>query len=266
MGVIEQMLDLIYVHIDMTSNAVLSKGITHTDFTRSIVHHPKNLLLLNPSVEEGEYDMHSGLKIIRGQENVEYYFSTAHRRKMNEEIKWIDFSDVTMLKELTPLEISELLYFGHMKTSLHSPFFYKLQNDFVFFEFVDHMTRVYYRYIDEFYRILADKITRVILEKVNDRKTFFKRGISVEKLDVELLKEMKTILQEGVVFCFDQMDIKGKEYHIPIHVVEDSLWKTKNFAYRNEPVIAILIYNTAKRRWRLMQEDEFGFTDLPRQA
>ena len=51
---------------------------------------------------------------------------------MTEEIKWIDFSDVTMLKELTPLEISELLYFGHMKNSLHSPFFYKLQNDFVF--------------------------------------------------------------------------------------------------------------------------------------
>lgn len=136
----------------------------------------------------------------------------------------------------------------------------------MFFEFVDHMTRIYYRYIDEFYRILADKITRVILEKVNDRKTFFKRGIPVEKLDVDILKEMKTILQEGVVFCFDQMDIKGKEYHIPIHVVEDSLWKTKNFAYRNEPVIAILIYNTAKRSWRLIHEDDFEFSGFPKQA
>ena len=30
------------------------------------------------------------------------------------------------------------------------------------FEFADQMTRVYYRYIDEFYRIFADKITRVL--------------------------------------------------------------------------------------------------------
>ena len=61
------LLDLIYVHIDVTSNAVLSKGITHSDFVRSIVHHPQNLLLLDPSAEAGEYDMHSGLKIIRGE-------------------------------------------------------------------------------------------------------------------------------------------------------------------------------------------------------
>ncbi|MGK0552172.1 hypothetical protein ACSFB8_08610 [Enterococcus faecalis] len=256
------MVDLIYVHIDVTSNAVLSKGITHADFTRSIIHHPSNLLLLNPAAEEGEYDMHTGLKIIRGAANVNQYFDALQRSRINEEIKWIDFSDVTMLKELTPLEISELLYFGHMKTSLHSPFFYKLQNDFVFFEFIDNMTRIYYRYIDEFYRILAGKITRVVLERVNDRKSFFKRGASVEQLDVELLKDMKSILQEGVVFCFSKMDVRGKEYRIPIHVVEDSLWKTKNIAYQNDPVIATLIYNSAKRTWRVEQEDDFGIFTL----
>jgi hypothetical protein len=256
------MVDLIYVHIDVTSNAVLSKGITHADFTRSIVHHPSNLLLLNPAAEEGEYDMHTGLKIIRGEASVNQYFSALQRRRTTDEIKWIDFSDVTMLKEVTPLEISELLYFGHMKTSLHSPFFYKLQNDFVFFEFVDDMTRIYYRYIDEFYRILADKITRVVLERVNDRKSFFKRGASVEKLDVELLKDMKSILQEGVVFCFSQMDVRGKEYRIPVHVVEDSLWKTKNIAYQSDPVIATLIYNSSKRTWRVEQEDDFGIFTL----
>ena len=37
------------------------------------------------------------------------------------------------------------------------------------FEFADQMTRVYYRYIDEFYRIFADKITRVVLEKTRKR-------------------------------------------------------------------------------------------------
>lgn len=260
------MLDLIYVHIDLTSNAILSKGITHSDFTHGIVHQPKNLLLLNPASDEGEFDMHSGLKIIRGEERVNQFFSTAHRRRANEEIKWIDFSDVMMLKELTPLEISELLYFGHMKTSLHSPFFYKLQNNFVFFEFIDDTTRIYYRYIEEFYRILSEKISQVVLEKINERKTFFQRGVPVEKLASDILKNMKPILQEGVVFCFDQMDVKGKEYRIPIHVVEDALWKTKNFKYKNEPELATLIYNSAKQTWSVEQAEDVPFAQLPKQA
>ncbi|ELZ4692654.1 hypothetical protein UL350_001125 [Enterococcus faecalis] len=252
------MLDLIYVHIDVTSNAVLSKGITHSDFVRSIVHHPQNLLLLDPSAEAGEYDMHSGLKIIRGEESVNRYFQSLQRRWMTEEIKWIDFSDVTMLKELTPLEISELLYFGHMKNSLHSPFFYKLQNDFVFFEFTDQMTRVYHRYIDEFYRIFADKITRVVLEKVNQKKAFFKRNTPVEKLSPELLKNMKGILQEGVIFCFQQTEVDKEEYRIPIYLVEDSLSKMKNTSYQKEEILATLVYNSEKRIWHIEQENDFG--------
>lgn len=257
------MLDLIYVHMDTTSNAVLSKGITHADFTRAITHRPKNILLLNPSADEGEYDRHSGLKMIRGQEQVKQYFSFTYRRKMSEEIKWIDFSDVTMLNELTPLEISELLYFGHMRTSLHSPFFYKLQNDFVFFEFADQMTRIYYRYIDEFYRTLADKISQVIFEKVNDRKVFFRRHAPVDKLDSELLKEMKLILEEGVVFCFKYMLVQDNVYRIPIHIVEDSLWKTKNFSYKKTtPIAAVLNYRSDTHTWRIEHEDTFNPEDF----
>ncbi|WP_321388330.1 hypothetical protein [uncultured Enterococcus sp.] len=260
------MLDLIYVHVDITSNAVLSKGITHTDFVQSVVHKPKNLLLLNPYTEDGEYERHSGLKIIRGEDSVNQNFSSINRRRKNEEIKWMDFSDMAMLKELTPLEISELLYFGHTKTSLHSPFFYKLQNNFVFFEFADQMTRVYYRYIDEFYRILADKISAVVLELLNDKKSFFRRNISIDKMSGELLKEMKPILQEGVVFSFDNVEERGKELRIPIHMIEDSLWKTKNTAYKEDPVIASLVYNSAKRTWYFEETEEPLGIQFPKHA
>ena len=60
------------------------------------------------------------------------------------------------------------------------------------------MTRVYYRYIDEFYRIFADKITCCFRKS---EKAFFKRNTPVEKLSPELLKNMKGILQEGVIFA-----------------------------------------------------------------
>ena len=49
------MTESVYVHIDTTSNAVLTKGLTATDFANSIVHFPQNLLLLDPSASAGEY-------------------------------------------------------------------------------------------------------------------------------------------------------------------------------------------------------------------
>ncbi len=59
------MTESVYVHIDTTSNAVLTKGLTATDFANSIVHFPQNLLLLDPSASAGEYESHTGLKVIR---------------------------------------------------------------------------------------------------------------------------------------------------------------------------------------------------------
>ena len=47
------MSDSVYVHIDTTSNAVLTKGLTINDFSNSIVHFPQNLLLLDPSASAG---------------------------------------------------------------------------------------------------------------------------------------------------------------------------------------------------------------------
>ena len=124
----------IYIHLDTTSNIVLTQGINAGDFHRGIVHPPKNILLLNPSSELGEFENHTTMKIIRGEAAVSQFLQNLSKNRLLLENKWIDFTDLAMLKELTPLEISELLYFGHMKTHLYSPFFYKLQNNFVYFD------------------------------------------------------------------------------------------------------------------------------------
>ncbi|MDR0921721.1 MAG: hypothetical protein LBM95_04995 [Lactobacillales bacterium] len=249
------MLDYIYTHLDTMSNAVIARGLHSVDFSHAIAHYPQNILLLDPSQEGGEYDMHTGLRYYHGRESVATYFQQVRRRRPEDELKWIDFNDVGMLKELSALEISELLYLGHMKTHLHSPFFYKLQNNFVFFEYQEDVTKIYYRYLDEFYRMFGNKITRTVLEKLNDRKTFFKRSTPVEKIDINLLQELRPILQNGVVFCFAQQEVVNREYTIPIYIVEDSLWKIKDSHYQNEDVIGRLIYNTLTRQWRLEKDD-----------
>lgn len=253
--------DLVYVHIDTTSNAILTQGITTHDFHQGIVHQPKNLLLLNPTSDLGDFEPSTGMKIIRGSEAVTNFFQLASRGNPDDN-KWIDFTDVQMLKELSPLEISELLYFGHMKTHLHSPFFYKLQNNFVYFDLKDQVSRTYYRYLDEFYRILSNKITHTALEALNDRRGFFKKPMPVEKINIELIKSLREVMREGIVLSFKDAR-KGDSYQIPIYVVEDSLL-TQIRALKEEELVGHLSYHLTDKVWSLdLDEDNLLLSGLP---
>ncbi|EOT25901.1 hypothetical protein [Enterococcus saccharolyticus] len=257
------MKELVYVHIDTISNAVLTQGITIQDFHQGIVHQPKNLLLLNPSSDLGDYEAHTAMKVVRGNEAVENYFRTIEKIRPVEENKWIDFTDLAMLKELTPLEISELLYFGHMKTHLHSPFFYKLQNNFVYFDLKDNIARTYYRYLDEFYRILASKLTRIVFEIINQKRGFLRKPRPVEKLNVDLVKSLRELMREGLVFSFDQAIKTEDAFQIPIFVVEDTRFRVATPPFKEDALIGQLSYDLIKNIWQLdIDEDHLAFASL----
>ncbi|EOT39084.1 hypothetical protein [Enterococcus columbae] len=248
----------IFVHMDTTSNVVLTRGLHADDFQRVIIHRPNNLLLLNPAISEGEFETHTGLKVIRGHYEVEQFFQMIARRKNNTDIRWIDFTDLTMVKELTPLEISELLYLGHMKTHLHSPFFYKLQNDFVYFDMGDDLLRVYYRYIDEFYRILAKKITAIIYQEVNDQRPFFRRKlIEVPTLPIDLVKELRELLKDGLAFNFPKAKLTSKAVEIPLYAVEEAGSRLSNQSLRQKEKVGTLTYLTKQAQWQLAIDPEW---------
>lgn len=244
----------VYVHIDTTSNVVVTRGIQAKDFHLGVVHPPKNLLLLNPATEYGDYETHTGLKIIRGSNAVDRYAQLVTKGRMNEENKWIDFTDVSMLKELSPLEISELLYFGHMRNHLHSPFFYKLQNNFVYFDLPHDVSRVYYRYLDEFYHILSGRIKRLALEKINEKRSFFKRPAPIENLPVEILKDLREPMKEGMIFCFQQILQDNTRIRIPLYFAEEELASSNNVS--SELVIGNLCYQLTSRTWSLELEEK----------
>lgn len=244
----------LYIHLDSTSNCVNTKGLALGDFCDSIVQQPENILLLDPAATTGEFECRTCLQMIRGREEVQDYFQ-AVRKKKNQPIKWIDFSDRQMLKELTPVEISELLYFGHMRAHLHSPFFYKLQNNYVFLQDKQQNTKIYFRNVQEIYGLLADKITFLLKEKVNEHRSFFKTPLEVAPVPIETLRGLKLILQEGVVFRFNQ--INQENYQIAVYVVEDRL---KNF-HREKDLGKLnasnLYYSTTEKSWQFEYDQEY---------
>lgn len=241
---------VIYTQLDMISNSVLTKGIHPNDFYRAMSHLPENLLLLNPNCNDGEFENHTGFKIIR-HNKVEEYFNGSLSR--NEKREWIDFNDIHLLKQLTPIEISELLYFGHMKKHLHSPFFYKLQNNYVFLQLTDEINKVYYRHINEFYCVLAQKIHQEITERVNHRRGLFKKVIDVPKIEEEVISQLKTILQEGVIFHFEHLTWDDTHYRLPIYLVEDRVRNVEDVTYSDDLLLAELCYD---QQWTIQMNKD----------
>lgn len=249
------MKEVIYIHLDSISNAVMSKGLTVQDFQASLRHEPENLLLLNPDADDGEYESHTGLHIVR-EAQVKLFFQRTQRRD-TDELKWIDFSDLHLVKQLTPIEISELLYFGHMKTHLHSPFFYKLQNNYVFLRVNEHVNKIYYRHLDDFYYILANKLCCTMTQEINShqRGFFMKKTYEVAPIPLDILKSLKSALEDGVVFHFPDLTMENKDYHLPIYMVEDQLRKVEDIQYTKEMLVATLIYSLKTKQWSIMMED-----------
>lgn len=255
------MADFIYVIIDNISNAVLTRGFSTADFHQAIVHYPKNLLLLDPSSELGEYENHTAMKIVRGRKAVENYFQIVNKKRATDANKWIDFTDPMMLKELSPIEISELLYFGHMKTHLHSPFFYKLQNNFAYFDLQDSLSRVYYRYLDEFYEVLAKKITHMMTEILNTRRSPFRKEETVEPLPLNVVKKLSELMKAGILFSFQQTEFQNKQYQISLFLIEDTQVQMGEPSLKNDTLIGHLIYYSSKKTWDLdidQESLEFG--------
>ena len=246
----------LYVHLDTTGNSVLTKGLIPRDFYQGITHQPKNILLLNADSDQGEFESHTTMKMIRGHAAISDYFASLNKNQSILDKRWIDFTELDLLKELTPLEISELLYFGHIKTHLHSPFFYKLQNNFVYFDLEGGVNRTYYRYLDEFYRILSLKLQHIALELLNARVSFFRKPQSVEKISIELLKKLKDAFKEGVILATNQIENTATELKISLFYSEDTPLSVKKLTQNPDHLFGYLIYHKNTGSWSLDIEDE----------
>ncbi len=244
----------IYIHLDTISNSVMAKGLNITDFNRSNFDNPQNILLLEPNAVAGEFEPHTGLKMIRGTTDVNSFFESQGTKK-DSNLKWIDFKDTHFLQQLTPMEIAELLYFGHVASQLHSPFFYKLQNNFVYFEKKDGMSKIFYRNLDNFYHLLATKLEMIVHERINEKKSFFKPAIAVAKLPPQMMKDLRTVFQEGVVLSSCYHERGSDTFEIPVYVVEDQMKNIEGRKYNKEDQIGTITYHISDSRWSVEQEE-----------
>ncbi|MBT2732690.1 hypothetical protein [Carnobacterium sp. ISL-102] len=243
-----------YVHLDTITNAVLSKGFTMNEYKDAVKRPIKNILLLNAPKGVGELDPHTGFRMIRGIARIQEYFERS-QHVIDDSSKWIDFESVELMRQLTPVEISELLYIAHASTHLHSPFYYKLQNNYIHLTLPEAMTKVYYRNLDQFYSLLSINITNNMEKKINDKrnKFIFKKTKMITRIPVSEVKDLLPLLKEGVVFSFKKLKIKQEIYEIPIYLAEDRL-KFVDRDFPEKDLLGNLCFDEKKQNWFFKEE------------
>lgn len=243
---------IIYIHYDTVGNNVISKGIVNQNKNNLLKRLPHNLLLIHPAAKAGVYDRFTGFRVVKGQEAVKEFLDNGMKNP-DSLGAWIDFANMEMLHQLTPVEISELLYIAHAHNYLHSPFYYKLQNNYIYLSLPNHFTKMYFRYLEEFLDQFADSITQRMQKKVNEKRRFFQKEKVIAPFIVERKKDLVTLFREGVCLSFRQLEITDGVYQIPIFVCEDNL-SLVDQPFDQEDRIGILSYDSNSEEWNLQSE------------
>ncbi|KRL01851.1 hypothetical protein [Liquorilactobacillus capillatus] len=253
--------NIVYVYLERVSHLTLSYGISVKNFMAGVEMLPTNLLSLGPVDPNQEIDIYSGFNMYIGIDDVRSYLTD----KQNKNQEWIDFDNAYDIEALTPTEVSELLYLGHAYTHLKSPFYYKLQNNYVYLTLPNGAKKVYYRNLPQFYKVLAKCLTGHLAEVYREKKSFLRLRYKFIDFPTELAKQMFSLMINGVVFDFGGAKIKGQEAKVPILIAPDSVyqlkWHEPTMLVEKSKVVGNLKYHLNTRMWELEVLSPQAFED-----
>ncbi|WP_163652169.1 hypothetical protein [Listeria sp. PSOL-1] len=244
----------IYIHMDSVINNVATSGISFHDFMNGVTMPPANILLIKNQLEDLNYNAHTGFNYIDSVSLLDQKIQQNERMK---DICWIDFEDIDLLNQLSSQEIAELLYLAHTGRHLRSPFYYKLQNNFVYLTKRDGWyNKVYYRNMNHFYDLLSYVIAGRTNDIINDKPLFsFGKKRKVSQPPVALLRQLADYFKEGACIAFGKAEKTRTHLNIPIGLdlsegLEELERSEEPIAYNKR--VAILSYDIKQNEWKLL--------------
>ena len=204
---------MIYVRHEPLAHLFLTYGISASDLLSDHLKVPKHLLLLPPVDEQEQIDPHTWFNIIDGADQVQDFL----RSKAAQTRCWLDYSSPRFLQELTPNEIAELLYLGHAKTHLSSPFYYKLQNELVYLPLRNGMVNMYLRNESLFATFLANAINKYMRRIANEEPFWLRlRQQHFSRVSHAVYTQFLPLLEDGVVFDFRNVRFSREKISVPL--------------------------------------------------
>ena len=126
---------------------------------------------------------------------------------------WIDFIEEEVLNELTGQEIAELLFLGHQKQHLKSPFYNKLGNRFVYLAHDDGwLNKTYYRSFKDFFHLLSEVIATKLEIKAGENCSWNSKETAYPQVNKEILLSLTPFYKgRNLHFSKRMRIINGKE-------------------------------------------------------
>ena len=212
--------ELLYIHLNDRDQYVLSCGISFFEFARSLSDSINYLLLLKHQFDEGDFNSHTFLN---------YVPEDKLAKLVDEDVSsygdfcWIDFEELEALNVLSAQELAEVLYLGHTKHHLKLPFYNHLGNRFAYLAHDDcWLNKVYYRNINDFYRMLSQVIPgKISMLKSEKNLLGLRRKREYSAVNKEILKALMPVFREGAVFSLKNIEQNRNRLELPIWVIGD---------------------------------------------
>ncbi|SQC57382.1 Uncharacterised protein [Listeria newyorkensis] len=244
----------IYVHMDNVINNVVTSGITFCDFMNGVMSPPQNVLLLKHQFPEASFNAHTSFHYSEVSDLSELKKAPVSQYA---DFCWVDFEDIDLVNQLTAQEVAELLYLAHTGRHLRSPFYYKLQNNFVYLTKEDgRYNKVYYRNLDQFYHVLGYAIWKNMMQMTTEKIVLpFVKRKKIADIPVDLLKKFAEYFREGACISFDDAVKSRNQIEVPIGLnlkddMQELLRSSDLIEY--EHVVAHLIYDMKQNEWSVI--------------
>ncbi|WP_088809209.1 MULTISPECIES: hypothetical protein [unclassified Listeria] len=247
----------IYIHMDNVINNVVTSGITFCDFMQGVTFPPDNILLIKHHIKDSSYNAHTAFDYLESHDLQQLQNSQGQKFG---ELCWIDFEDIDLVNQLSPQEVAEMLYLAHTGRHLRSPFYYKLQNNFVYLTKKDgRYNKTYYRNMNHFYTVLSAVISKKTALILNE-KTFLtlNKRKYVPNPPIDLLKRFADYFKEGACIAFSMAEKTRSQVRIPIGFGLDEdmmeLLHTGGEELSYAQTVAHLVYDLKKNEWTCLEK------------
>ncbi|WP_312754959.1 MULTISPECIES: hypothetical protein [Rummeliibacillus] len=228
----------LYVHMNELNQFVIFSGLTFREFVSS-VGPLQNILLLKNEYEDGSFNMHTQLEFVEAKGIPKFV-----KRVMDSkgDLCWIDFSDERKLNLLTPQEQAELLYIGHKKEPIRSPFYHQLQNKYVYLSSEEgRFSKIYFRDLEDVAKLVAQLFNNIIQEKER-ATTFWRRKASsfTPMFTKEMMRNFREDAKDGVLFSMYKIEKPKIAYVMELRSISDDdfpdeIWDDLNSILKKKP-------------------------------